>query len=238
MLTQGGLASRVAANIPTLTPPSMASLNKRVPPRLSGSENVVKVARAKWMSEVGSLLALHAAKERCEALGLLVLLRYMPVHHTALPESLNPLSDLLTAQSGMEGAADAPSALYSVIVGEHKSTLGQLFDALLPLLANRPDFAGDADPPHAIIGAGPCSRSYWEQRAQQLATVAIMAAMHGEKDLCQLQLPAIARTPAAADRHRELTADLLHCGQTSMADLSTATRGALGALLITWCVVI
>ena len=34
------------------------------------------------------------------ALGLLVMLRYMPLHHTSDPEALGPLSDLLDSSQG------------------------------------------------------------------------------------------------------------------------------------------
>ena len=193
------------------------------------------------MSKTGTILALYAAKEQCEALGLLVLLRYMPVHHTALPQSLNPLSDLLTAQSGMDASADEPSALYSVIVGSTTSTLSSLLDALLPLLTRPSNATDGADTAHAVMDArdaGSSSQLAWETRAKQLATIAIMAAMHAEKDLCQLQHPVMARTAAAVERHRGLTKLLHHTAQAAATNSATKSHGALGALLITWCVVI
>ena len=92
-----------------------------MPPRLrddAGGRAVAESERARWLDEVGALLALQAAREQCEALGLLVLVRYMPLHHTSDPESLDPLSDLIASHKGGVAAAAPPSsALYALLAG-------------------------------------------------------------------------------------------------------------------------
>lgn len=193
--------------------------------------------RNRWLDEVGALLSVQAAREKCEALGLLVLLSYMPLHHTSDPESLGPLSDLIAsfAQGSLPGGGDdcfresppSSSALYQLLAGRDSPRVLAVFTALAPLLA--PLAQQDAQPAVAA----------WEQRAQQLATVALMAAMHGEKEYCQLHAcPVLARTPSVNGRLGELTSSLLSKGRE--AQLANVQSGgcALGALILTWCVVV
>ena len=242
LLLQGGLPARVVALVPTLRAPTSTELHMRLPARLQ-SETCSSVERERhvWLNEVGALLAVHAAKERCEALGLLLLLRYMPVHHTALPESLDPLSGMLTAQSANPPNNDgAPSALYEVVVGK-QTTLKPLLDALVPLLnsgAAQTTTILAASPPTSSVEEAIEARQAWDTRAEQLSTLTLMAAMHGEKDFCQLVPPMIARTPAVKERFTAVTSELVWHGHVAMSALGTSSSSAFGALLITWCVVI
>ncbi len=80
-LAQSGLAERLVALIPLLHGPSKTELRTRLPSRLrndavGGVSPAIEADR--WVDEVGALLAVQAAREQCEALGVLVLLRYMP----------------------------------------------------------------------------------------------------------------------------------------------------------------
>ena len=109
--------------MPTLDGPTPTELRARLPARLqqpattggggvssTGSNAALEAERASWLTEVGALLSIQYARERCEVLGLLILLRYMPLHHTSDPESLDPLSDLLTSQTNSAAAAAAAAA--------------------------------------------------------------------------------------------------------------------------------
>ena len=245
---QGGLPSRIVALVPTLRTPTATELRARLPPRLS--HKAEDAAGSAWLSEVGGLLALHAAKERCEALGVLVLLRYMPLHHTSHPESLDPVSQLLTSHGSAavvnaQSSEGAPSAaLYALLAGAETASVGQLLATLAPLLESRACLSradglagGTAEPTAAALAA-------WETREEQLATLALMAAMHGEKEFCQLHSrPTVARTAAAHERHEQLTQTLLNLGRAACRGQdapggSSGGSSALGALLIVWCVVL
>ena len=245
---QGGLPSRIVALVPTLRTPTATELRARLPPRLS--HKAEDAAGSAWLSEVGGLLALHAAKERCEALGVLVLLRYMPLHHTSHPESLDPVSQLLTSHGSAavvnaQSSEGAPSAaLYALLAGAETASVGQLLATLAPLLESRAHLSravglagGTAEPTAAALAA-------WETREEQLATLALMAAMHGEKEFCQLHSrPTVARTAAAHERHEQLTQTLLNLGRAACRGQdapggSSGGSSALGALLIVWCVVL
>ena len=264
---QGGLPERIVALIPTFNlEPSKTELHARLPERLRGEATspAIKSARATWLAEISSALAVHAARERCEALGLLVMLRYMPLHHTSDPESLDPLSDLLTSHGGSGGGcrsiisggccrstcsggsgtcdggiihnSDAgcdpgtgppAAALYALLAGKDAATLGPLLDALAPL------FEAKMSP------TGSPTMAAWAQRAEQLATITLMAAMYGEKEYCQLHTrPLVARTDAARVRHAGITLTLLDLGRSTRLAHHTAGGSPIGLLLITWCVVI
>ena len=247
---QGDLPSRIVALIPSLDRPTSSNVRDRLPARLQANgDPAIARAQAVWEAEVGALLALHAAKERCEALGLLVLLRYMPLHHTALP-ALDPLnlllvsanpayreaSELLSMQSTSRVSNSTPSALRELIVGKESSTITQLLATLAPLLS--PPESPLVAPSAGRADDGASDLSAWEERAQILAVLVLMAAMHGEQDFCQLQQPVIARTEAATRRHAETTKTLLEFGRAAVAGRGSLGRSTLGALLITWCVVI
>jgi len=163
---QGRLAERIVNLIPTLEKPTSAEVRARLPARLR--EDVGKAgdssnAAALWLEEVDKALALHASRERCEALGLLLLLRYMPLHHSSEPETLAPLSDLL------DNSAGTPSGeLYLMLAGREGSTIAALLGSIGPLLAPR-------------APAATAALAAWDQRSEQLATLVLMAAMHGEE---------------------------------------------------------
>ena len=243
--SQGRLAQRIVDLIPTLTKPTSAEVRARLPKRFRDDQkkpDEVSEAAERWVEQVGHVLAIHVARERCEALGLLLLLRYMPLHHTSEPETLGPLSDLL------DNSAGTPTgALYAMMAGaaEETPSLTPLLAALAPLLSPSPPPAAAALSVASLAASGGTGTlAAWEKRAEQLATLILMSAMHGEKEYCQLHSrPTIARTPLAHTRHSGLTAELLSLARAAQSSAaagfsSSSAGGALGSLLITWCVVL
>ena len=114
-----------------------------------------------------------------------------------------------------------------MLAGEASASLIPLLSALAPLLS--PPTRADA----------PAELLEWSKRTEQLATITLMAAMHAEKEYCQLHsYPAIARTSHAHQRHEGLTTTLLNYARSAQLGYGSPGGSALGSLLITWCVVI
>ena len=247
--------------IPSLCSPGKEDLEARLPARLNvkGAHAAVEDARRKWLGEVGALLEMHVERERCEVLGVLVLLHYMPVHHMHHPDSLDPVEINLPDQE--DAAREGwPSALHKVIVGKETTTMEPLLEALLPLLAPSPsqlERAPLAVRAGALATRLPTTRSlnHWRlappaglrawdltlvaERRAQLATLALMVATLCEKHFCKLH-PELMRAGAVGKRHQKVIADLLQKGSTARAVLAEDSAGAraLGALLLAWCVVV
>ena len=229
LMLQRGLSERLLLLLIQLdSPPSAMS---RLPGRLQGSDDAIRGARSEWLVEIDRALALHAAKEKCDAMELLLLLRYLP-----LSLANDALGDLITSQSS---EVSPSTALHQLLAGSETSSLEPLLAILAPIIAMPPDES-------ALLGSDCVDAQLREhsKRTQELAAMVTIAAMQAEKEFCHREQ---ARIQVAEDQYQAVTHELLCLCRPVLADAAeqrkcgvgaTAASNIIGTLLLAWCAVV
>ncbi|KAL1525460.1 hypothetical protein AB1Y20_020317 [Prymnesium parvum] len=216
--------------------------------RMRATSTALLVAKAHWLKAVGDMVESHAIAERLALHELLLLLRYLPLHAQAAPETIKLLDDLLLSwpnvskpsRSSLE-ASPENLGFYALFAGTDSSVLPKLVTLLeasihQALLINS----------HHDHTASPAlrrrttARSAMLQRCSRLATLIVLTSMFAEKEYCQGHT-SWSRTERAAGRHEEFIASLHSLALYLMQSASYSRReeaAAVGVTMLAACVLV